>query len=137
MIEDLLSRLEGRGYVPKRAGEGRWISRCPAHDDRDPSLSVRVKADGRVLIKCHAGCTATAVIAALDLSMSDLFGDKPLYHYSRGFLVQSEERAYHEAVVEICAADLRAGKRFTREDIDRLKSSRAYLLNHPVEANLR
>lgn len=40
------------------------MCRCPAHDDANPSLRV---TDGRkgVLVRCHAGCTQDAVIAAL------------------------------------------------------------------------
>lgn len=49
---------------------GRWhggygIARCPAHDDRSPSLAVRDGEDGRLLVRCHAGCHQAAVIAAL------------------------------------------------------------------------
>jgi putative DNA primase/helicase len=39
--------------------------KCPAHEDSSPSLSVSETADGRVLVKCHAGCTQDKVIAAL------------------------------------------------------------------------
>ena len=49
---------------------GHWhgasgIARCPAHDDHDPSLSVRDGDDGRLLTHCHAGCSAEAVWSAL------------------------------------------------------------------------
>ena len=40
-------------------------ARCPAHDDRNPSLSVSQGSDGKVLLKCFAGCTQAAVIDAL------------------------------------------------------------------------
>ena len=50
--------------------QGRWsgssgTARCPAHDDHDPSLSVSEGQDGKVLVKCHAGCEQEHVIAAL------------------------------------------------------------------------
>ena len=45
---------------------------CPAHDDRNPSLSVRRAPDGRVLVHCFAGCTLDAVLAALGLRLRDL-----------------------------------------------------------------
>ena len=48
----------------RRAGGG-WVARCPAHDDRDPSLSVRDGDNGKVLVCCHAGCQQQAVIASL------------------------------------------------------------------------
>ena len=37
---------------------------CPAHDDKTPSLHVTAR-DGKVLVKCHAGCSQDAVIGAL------------------------------------------------------------------------
>lgn len=46
-----------------KAGAG-FIARCPAHDDRSPSLSLR-DTDGKVLVKCHAGCDQSRVISAL------------------------------------------------------------------------
>lgn len=42
-----------------------WMVRCPAHDDHTPSLSVREAADGKVLVRCHAGCEQRDVIDAL------------------------------------------------------------------------
>ena len=46
-----------------RSGDG-WAARCPAHDDTTPSLTLADR-DGRVLVRCHAGCSQAAVIAAL------------------------------------------------------------------------
>jgi hypothetical protein len=57
--EDVAKTLGGR-----KVGDS-WMARCPAHDDRTPSLSIRTAADGKVLVRCHAGCTQKAVIAAL------------------------------------------------------------------------
>lgn len=42
-----------------------WMARCPAHDDRAPSLSIADGRDGKVLVRCHAGCDQRDVIAAL------------------------------------------------------------------------
>ena len=58
---------EGRALV-ERLG-GRWTAsggmcRCPAHDDRTPSLSVRV-GDRRLLFHCFAGCETGNIIRAL------------------------------------------------------------------------
>jgi len=66
---DSLER-EGRSLV-ERLG-GRWtanggLCRCPAHDDRSPSLSVRVGRTS-LLLHCFAGCTATEVLKALRAS---------------------------------------------------------------------
>jgi len=48
----------------RRVGNS-WIARCPAHDDNTPSLSIRDANNGTVLVRCHAGCEQTDVIAAL------------------------------------------------------------------------
>lgn len=47
-----------------RAG-ATWMARCPAHDDSTPSLSISAGKDGKVLVRCHAGCDQRDVIAAL------------------------------------------------------------------------
>jgi len=65
--EKLLEKLSG----VKACGNG-WSALCPAHEDRRPSLSVNEGDDGRVLVKCHAGCTASDVCAAVGLSLADI-----------------------------------------------------------------
>ncbi|MCX7782566.1 MAG: hypothetical protein N2318_02860 [Meiothermus sp.] len=62
--EPLLSRLEG----VRPAGPGRWMALCPAHDDRNPSLSILL-VESRVLLHCFAGCTPDSVLAALPLGL--------------------------------------------------------------------
>ena len=69
MITDLLPLL--RQVKSSRAGQ--WMAACPAHDDRHPSLSLRLLADGKVLIKCWSGCNARDIVAALGLDMRVLF----------------------------------------------------------------
>ena len=60
MIAENLARALG-GH---RAGAG-WMARCPAHEDRKPSLSISSGRDGKVLVHCHAGCGQRDVIAIL------------------------------------------------------------------------
>jgi hypothetical protein len=38
---------------------------CPAHDDREPSFSICDADEGKVLVRCHAGCDQARVIATL------------------------------------------------------------------------
>jgi hypothetical protein len=64
---DILARLKD----VRRSGEG-WTAKCPAHSDRQNSLSVH-RRDGRWLLKCHAGCDWDAVLAAANIAPSDLF----------------------------------------------------------------
>jgi hypothetical protein len=71
-LETLLAKLPGA----RKAGKG-WSARCPAHDDRRASLSVSEGDDGTALVKCHAGCDTSAIIAAVGLTLADLFPPKP------------------------------------------------------------
>jgi hypothetical protein len=57
----------------REVGPKKWQASCPAHDDKAPSLSLAEKADGAVLVCCHAGCGQKAVIAAMGLQPRDLF----------------------------------------------------------------
>jgi hypothetical protein len=66
-VENLRSKLKR----VKTTAKG-FTARCPAHDDQTPSLSVNEGDDGRALVKCHAGCTTEAVMAAVGLEMRDL-----------------------------------------------------------------
>jgi DNA primase len=58
-LEAVLAQLEG----VRRNGAGH-IARCPAHEDRTPSLSIN-EHEGKILVHCHAGCSQEAVLAAL------------------------------------------------------------------------
>jgi hypothetical protein len=77
-LDRFLERLE---HV-KRSGSG-WTARCPAHEDRQASLSVGEGDDGRVLLKCHAGCSAEEVVRALGLEFRDLFAGGGGLRYPR------------------------------------------------------
>jgi len=48
----------------RRVGR-QWLAPCPAHEDTDPSLSLRDADDGKVLVHCHAGCGQSDVIGEL------------------------------------------------------------------------
>jgi DNA primase len=52
-----------RALKARRSGSC-WMAKCPRHDDRNPSLSIR-EVDGKVLVHCHAGCTQRDVIETL------------------------------------------------------------------------
>ncbi|MGJ6963271.1 hypothetical protein ACSDR0_15300 [Streptosporangium sp. G11] len=71
----ILERIyEVTGHVPRGSATER-SARCPAHDDRQPSLQVGMKQDGVVVLNCHGGakCPTEDIMAALDLPMSALW----------------------------------------------------------------
>lgn len=59
-----LKRYRGRG--------SQFYGPCPAHEDRNFSLSVGTGRDGRALLTCHAGCVTADIVAGLGLSMQAL-----------------------------------------------------------------
>ena len=119
--DTLLSRLEN----VKRTGAGRWIARCPAHEDRRASLSIRELDDGRVLLHDFAGCTVHEVLAAAGLEMSSLFPEREVHQGKperRPFPAADILRAVgFEATVVLCAATaMLAGEPLSTVDRDRL-----------------
>lgn len=56
----------------KRVGENQYMALCPAHNDHNPSLSIRIERD-KLLLHCHAGCRHKDILDAVGLTESDLF----------------------------------------------------------------
>src|SRR5262245_9759227 len=69
-IEVVLERLDRVSRVGDSGKQ--WRALCPAHDDSDPSLTISVGDDGRVLLDCKVGCTVEAVAEAIGLTVAQL-----------------------------------------------------------------
>lgn len=72
-IEDALRQRVDR--VTRRADQ--IVAQCPAHPDKNPSLTVSRGDRQNIVLHCFTGCTADAVLAALQLRWSDL-SDEPV-----------------------------------------------------------
>lgn len=68
-LQEFLERLQS-----VRHNATGWMARCPAHADNNPSLSVTEKG-GKILLKCFAGCSLNAIMAALHMDAKELFQD--------------------------------------------------------------
>jgi len=66
-VENLIQRLSAK------SSGNRWVAKCPAHEDKTPSLSITEGSDGRALLKCFAGCEFDAILSALGMRAADLF----------------------------------------------------------------
>jgi|SRR5579863_129169 len=127
----LLDRLE----QVKQTAPGRWLARCPAHEDRSPSLSIRALDDGRLLLHDFGGCDTGAVLEALGLHLQDLFparlpgvGEARSYPQSHSRIpardlleIISEETN----VVAFIAADMVVKKTISDQDWQRLAQAAA------------
>lgn len=120
----IITRLSG----VRQTGPSRWIARCPAHDDRSPSLAVRETDDGRILIHCFGGCDVSAVVTAVGLTLSDLFpprenaGTKPERAPFNALDVLRALR-YEALVVSLAASEILNGRSLSGEDIGRLSTA--------------
>jgi DNA primase len=86
--EPLLDALRSHNHKVRQTGN-QAQAQCPAHDDSNPSLSIKAST-GQALIYCWGGCDTTDVLAALGLTMSDLY-DNPkgaAYTYDDGRVVK-------------------------------------------------
>ena len=75
-VDRLLERLDGI----RATGSARWLAKCPAHEDRSASLSIRETDDERVLLHCFAGCEPRAVLQAARLDFEDLYPERLTEH---------------------------------------------------------
>ncbi|MET7012925.1 CHC2 zinc finger domain-containing protein [Uliginosibacterium flavum] len=121
-IETILSRLD----KPRRTGQHSYVACCPSHTDKSPSLTLREMDDGRVLLHCFGGCSIHEVVAALGLTLSDLFPEKVDSHHTqrerRPFPAADILRciAFEALVVATAGAALLSGHTFSDVDRQRL-----------------
>ena len=127
MIALILDRLK----QVNRRGQN-YMACCPAHDDKHPSLAIRELTDGRILLKCFAGCEISSIMAAINLSVSDLFPKGSLGEYKsftaleRQYESLNDQKLNHdEIILAIAKSDRANGKRLSQEDMERERQ--AYL----------
>ena len=122
IAEKILDRLES----VRETGPGRWIARCPAHDDRSPSLSIR-EIDDLLLLHCFSGCDVSEVVSAAGLELSDLFPDRPRSHkpISKPIPTADVLRCLSSeiTVLMLCASDLAKCEKLDNDTKERLMKS--------------
>lgn len=79
-LDDFLSRLN----KVRKTGKESWLACCPSHGDKNPSMTISVGSDGRVLVHCHSqGCSIEDIAAGVGLEVKDLMPDDPLYNRAK------------------------------------------------------
>ena len=87
--------------TPRRSGTG-YTSRCPAHADRNPSLSLTAGDRQSVVLKCHAGCTYDEIVTALHLerpaplSTPTLGAPEAVYDYTTYEVVRFPRKRFRQ-----------------------------------------
>lgn len=116
----LLARLED----VHQTGPDTFVARCPAHNDKSPSLAIRETADGTILMHCFAGCSVQEICDAIGIEVSDLF--PPREHLGhperRTFAAMDALRAisFEALVVVAAASSMLTGEPLSSVDRDRL-----------------
>lgn len=86
-LDTIVAALERLNLRFRRVGD-QVDAQCPAHHDETPSLSITHDAGaGKVLINCHVGCAPDDVVAALNLTWSDLFDKRDRPDRQRSMIV--------------------------------------------------
>jgi len=110
--EKLLERLE----MVRKTGTGKWIARCPAHDDGTPSLSVtEIENGNRVLIHCHGGCGAVDILESIGMDWSALYPDEQ-ESYRPMWRSNTEQKAIDDMIIAIAQAKRAKGERLNEVD---------------------
>ncbi len=73
-LTQVINRLTELDCDPT-GNDKQWSAKCPAHDDRNPSLSISEGDDGRALLYCHAKCDINDICMSLGYELSDLMPD--------------------------------------------------------------
>jgi hypothetical protein len=122
MIEDIIPRLE----KAKRTGRNNWLACCPAHDDRNPSMTIHAADDGRILVKCFSGCSFNEIVDALGMGWEPWFPPKQPDDFKRAVrrpfpAADVLEALQDEAlIVMVSASMLRRGEKLTDVGHERL-----------------
>lgn len=136
---EIISRLK----MVRPRGDGQWSARCPAHEDRGPSLSIKELTDGRVLMHCFAGCTVDRVTGAIGMGLEDLFppvpaigaGQPPAKRRALLSKGQALDLLSAEALfVAVAAANVAKGIALADSDMQRLMKSSGRIALLQLEA---
>lgn len=100
-ISEVIEHLDGVTTHDNK----QYVARCPAHDDKRASLCISTGEDGRILLKCQAGCDYREVAAALGLSEADLFPPKEKSREEKPYIVATYQ--YKDASGSLIGEKLR------------------------------
>lgn len=73
-FDRIIAALEQYGSRTKHDKPGHVMAQCPAHPDRNPSLSV-TRTDSQALVHCFTGCHHEDILAAIGLEPRDVYND--------------------------------------------------------------
>lgn len=118
-IEIFLSKVSEKGlkFEERPKGSARFVSQCPAHADRTPSLYIKCLGDGRVIFKCFGGCTQREVVESLGLTFSNLYPDTNEFKSQNSKLQYTPDLTYEKALVALYEQQIKRKEKIDPLDI--------------------
>lgn len=87
----------------KKVGKNRWITNCPSHPDKHPSLSITEGKRVPVLLKCQSQhCDPKDILKAFGLSWDALFDGKPTAEVRRRLSLSEQKESLERQVGLFC-----------------------------------
>lgn len=72
--ERIVDALRAHGFTVRTTAGGRQIAQCPVHGGREPKLSIRQNGN-KASVRCYKGCTDADVLAAIEMTVGDLYNE--------------------------------------------------------------
>lgn len=136
-IENLLSRLQ----KVKSSGKNRWLCSCPAHNDKSPSMHIKLDDYGKILINCKAGCDTYSILQSIGLDWQDIMPEKATHHRQRPqkqvlYASEALELLRHESRIILACGIAMKNNTLTGHDLDRAMISMQTINKIALQAGL-
>jgi hypothetical protein len=123
MINTLLDRLQ----KTRQTSANEWVACCPAHQDKSPSMGIKLTDDDKILIHCFAGCSVIDITSAIGMDLEDLFPPRQIDYDKKRTRTYFNPASIlkclmHEStVITLAASDIISKVPLSAQDINRVE----------------
>ena len=103
-------------------GQIQYMAYCPAHETHHQSLAIAFESDGRPLFHCYSGCSRHDILAAVGLSVDDIFPDGALAHRIAP-VTPPQSVQIDRTVLEIAKQTRESGGKLSKADLARERAA--------------
>lgn len=125
-INELLNRLE----KVKSNGLNKWLARCSCHDDNNPSLSISIADNGKLLLYCFAGCDYSDIARSLGIDSKDYLNENQLTDNEKRAIKEQREKEraeYQQQRIKLAESIYKKSKPLTDSQ------NHPYLINKQIK----
>ena len=114
---------------------------CPAHNDKSPSMHIKLEDDGKILINCKAGCGTYEILRSVGLDWVDVMPESPTHHRQKPrkqvlYASEALQLIRFEAMIIVASGMAMVKGTLTTNDLDRVKQSMQTINKVVLEAGL-